>query len=136
MEENNGTSLLRAWLLVLVSLADDVLVLALVFLGLWYFDIRITWTIILVIAAAMIGFFFLMHKAVVPALQRRRVTGREGMIGLTGRATRTLDPSGTVIIQGEYWQAASIEGKIEPGDRVEVTGISGLKLEVRRKRDG
>ena len=29
--------------------------LALVFLGLWYFDIRITWTIILVIAAGIIA---------------------------------------------------------------------------------
>ncbi len=123
---------LRAWLLVLASLIDDALVLVLVFLGLWYFHVRITWVIILVIVVAMAGFIVLMHKAVVPALRRRRITGREGMIGLTGRVAQALDPAGTVIIKGEYWQARSVEGKIEVGERVEVVRIDGLKLEVRK----
>ena len=133
MEKKNETSLLRAWLIVLVSLLDDAAVLALVFLGLWYFHVEITWTIILVLALAIIGFFFIMHKAVIPSLRRRRVTGREGMIGLTGRVTQSLEPAGMVMIGGEYWQARSIEGKIEMGEEVEVVGINGLVVEVRKK---
>lgn len=132
MAKKNDTSALRAWLLVLASLIDDALVLTLVFIGLWYFHVRITWQIILVIVLAMAGFIVLMHKAVVPALRRRQVTGREGMPGQTGRVTQALDPAGTVIIKGEYWQARSIEGKIEVGEKVEVVRIDGLKLEVRK----
>lgn len=124
----------KAWLLVLASLIDDALVLVLVFLGLWYFHVKITWQIILVIVLGIAGFIVLMHKAVVPALRRRQITGREGMPGQTGRVTQALDPAGTVIIKGEYWQARSIEGKIEVGKEVEVVGIDGLKLEVRKLR--
>jgi len=132
--KKNEISLLRAWLIVLASLIDDALVLALVFVGLWYFHVKITWTIILVIALAIIGFVFIMHKAVIPSLRRRRVTGREGMIGMTGRVTQPLEPNGMVLIKGEYWQAKSAEGKIEIGEHVEVVGIDGLEVEVRKKR--
>jgi membrane-bound serine protease (ClpP class) len=133
MQKKNETSLLKAWLFVLASLVDDALVLVLVFLALWYFHVRITWTIIMVIAVAMIGFVFLMHKAVVPALRRRKVTGGEGMIGMTGRVTQPLAPKGMVEIKGEYWQATSIEGKIDSSEIIEVVGIHGLMLEVRKK---
>jgi membrane-bound ClpP family serine protease len=136
MQDKDKISPMRAWLIVLASLADDALVLVLVFLGLWYFHVRITWVIILVIVLAMAGFIILMHKAVVPAMRRRKVTGGEGMIGMTGRVTQPLAPKGTVIIKGEYWQARSVEGKIKKGETVEVVGMEGLKLEVRRKQRG
>jgi membrane-bound ClpP family serine protease len=134
MPDKDRVSPLKGWLLVLASLADDALVLTLVFLGLWYFHVRITWTIILVIAVAIVGFALIMHRSVVPALRRRRVTGREAMIGVRGRVTRPLDPKGMVSIRGEYWQAMSLEGKIETGKDIEVVGIKGLELEVREAR--
>jgi membrane-bound ClpP family serine protease len=133
MPKNSETSILKAWLFILASLIDDALVLALVFLGLWYFHVRITWVIIMIIAMGMVVFVFIMHRTVVPAMRRRKVTGREGMLGMTGRVTQALDPKGMVDIKGEYWQARSVEGKIERGEVVEVVGIEGLKLEVRRK---
>jgi membrane-bound ClpP family serine protease len=136
MQKKSETSLLRAWLIVLASLLDDALVLVLVFLALWYFHVEITWTIILVIVLVMAGFILLMHKAVVPALRRRKITGREGMIGMTGRVTRSLDPKGMVEIKGEYWQAKSIEGRIKRDETVEVVAIDGLKLEVKKKAGG
>jgi membrane-bound serine protease (ClpP class) len=42
-----------------------------------------------------------------------------------------LDPSGKVFIRGEHWNAVSIE-TIPRGARVEVTGVEGLQLRVRR----
>jgi membrane-bound ClpP family serine protease len=136
MPKKSETSILKAWLFILASLIDDALVLVLVFLGLWYFHVRITWAIIMIIAMGMVAFVFIMHRAVVPAMRRRKVTGREGMLGMTGRVTQTLDPKGMVDIKGEYWQARSVEGKIERGEEVEVVGIERLKLEVRRKQRG
>ena len=102
---------LKAWLMVLASLIDDAAVLVLIFLGLWYFHVKITWPLILLIAVVMAAFVFIMHQAVIPSLRRRKVTGAEGMIGAIGIVTETLKPVGTVKIKDEYWQAKSIEGR-------------------------
>jgi membrane-bound ClpP family serine protease len=123
----------KAWLLVLVSLLDDAALLALLFLALWFFHVKITGTIILVILVVVAIFFIIMHRAVVPALRRRKVTGAEGMIGQTGKVTQPLLPRGMIKIKDEYWNAISMDGDIEAGGEVEVVGISGLVLEVKRK---
>jgi len=133
MSKKGETSALKGWLLVLASLADDAAVLALLFLGLWYFQVKITWLIILIIVVATVVFVIIMHQAIVPSLRRKKVTGGEGMIGVAGKVTQPLRPKGVVKIQDEYWQAESIEGDIGAGEGVEVVGIEGLKLEVRRK---
>jgi membrane-bound serine protease (ClpP class) len=126
-------STLKAWLIILVSFLDDAAILALIFLGLWFFHVKITWTIILIIGLLMVSFAFIMHKAVIPILRRRRVTGAEGMIGMTGMVTEACRPKGRVKIKDEYWQAKSVEGYIEAGEKIEVVGIDRLSLEVRRK---
>jgi membrane protein implicated in regulation of membrane protease activity len=133
MTKKGETSLLKAWLLVLVSLIDDAIVLALVFLGLWYFHVKITWVLILIIALVMVAYVFIMHKAVVPALRRKKVTGIESMVGMVGRVTEPLAPVGTVKVKDEYWKARSLEGNIAAGEEVEVVGIAGLSLEVKKK---
>jgi membrane-bound ClpP family serine protease len=133
MNNKGEISALKAWLMVLASLADDIVVLVLIFLGLWYFHVKVTWLLILLIAVIMAVFVFIMHKAIVPSLRRRKVTGAEGMIGMLGHVTEALSPAGTVMIKGEYWQAKSMEGEIEVGGMVEVTKMDGLRLEVKRK---
>jgi membrane-bound serine protease (ClpP class) len=126
-------STLKAWLIVLASFIDDAAILALVFLGLWYFHVRITWVLILIIALVMISFVFIMHRAVIPSLRRKKVTGAEGMIGMTGKVTESCRPKGTVKIKDEYWQAKSVEGDIGVGENIEVIRIDKLTLEIRRK---
>jgi membrane-bound ClpP family serine protease len=133
MNKKGEISALKAWLIVLASLIDDAAVLALIFLGMWYFHVKITWPLILLIAVIMAAFVFIMHKAIVPSLRRKKITGAEGMIGAIGKVTEPLNPAGTIKIKGEYWEARSIEGDIEVGSTVEVTKIDGLHLEVKRK---
>jgi membrane-bound serine protease (ClpP class) len=66
--------------------------------------------------------------------QRTRVSlGAEGMIGEIGVARHRLAPEGTVVVRGEYWNADS-EDLVDAGERVEVTGVDGLRLRVRRAR--
>jgi membrane-bound serine protease (ClpP class) len=124
----------KAWLIVLVSFLDDAVILALIFLGLWLSHVEITWPLILIIGLVMVAFVFIMHKAVVPSLRRKKLTGNEGMIGMIGKVTEPLNPQGTVKIKDEYWKARSTEGDIVIGEEVEVVGIMGLSLEVRKKR--
>jgi membrane protein implicated in regulation of membrane protease activity len=125
-------STLKAWLIVLVSFIDDAAILALVFLGLWFFKVKITWMIILIVALVMVAFVFIMHKAVIPSLRRRRVTGAEGMFGMTGTVTETCRPKGRVKIGDENWQAKSVEGNIDIGEDIEVVGIDRLVLEIKK----
>ncbi len=66
---------------------------------------------------------------------RRRVPARlgvEGMIGAVGTARDRLAPAGTVLVHGEYWTAET-DGTIDAGTPVEVTGVDGLRLRVRRR---
>jgi membrane-bound serine protease (ClpP class) len=123
----------KAWLMVLFSLLDDVIVLVLIVLGLWYFRVKVTWPLALVIGLLVVAFAFIMHRAVIPSLLRKKLTGREGMIGMVGRVTEPLNPDGTVIIKGEYWKARSAAGVIGLGEEVEVVRVVGLTLEVRKK---
>jgi membrane-bound serine protease (ClpP class) len=63
-------------------------------------------------------------------LRRYRVrTGVEGLIGSTGEVIETCDPRGRVRLRGEIWHArCSSLAKV--GERVTVTGVDGLTLEV------
>ena len=133
MTKKSETSVMKAWLIVLVSLLDDAAVLALIFLGLWFFHVKITWTIILVIGLVIVAFVFIMHKAVIPSLLRKKVTGTEGMMGMVGKVTEPLEPEGTVKVMDEYWKAKSVDGNIGISEEVEVVRIEGLNLEVKRK---
>jgi len=61
-------------------------------------------------------------------------TGIAGMIGQVGRAQTAISSRGTVFVRGELWRARS-RMKIEPGEPVQVTGLSGLTLEVEPNSD-
>ena len=115
MDKKGEMSVLKAWLIIAASLIDDAVILALIFIGLWLFHVEITWWLILIIVVIMVVFIFIMHQAVVPAIRRRKVSGAEGMIGMIGKVTESLNPSGTVKIKGEYWKAKVIKGEIEIG---------------------
>jgi membrane-bound serine protease (ClpP class) len=45
-------------------------------------------------------------------------------------------PDGHVAVRGELWEARSEDGEpLEPGEEVEVVGLEGLALVVRRARE-
>ena len=123
----------KVWPIVLVALLDDIAALALVFIVLWIFKVKITVPLIIVIGLVFGTFIFIVHRAIIPSLRRRKMSGAEGMIGLTGEVTKELSPKGTIKVMGEYWQAKSVADEIDIGEDVEIVGINGLKLEVRRK---
>jgi membrane-bound serine protease (ClpP class) len=87
-----------------------------------------------VVALAVVtGLFFAFAVAKVAQAQRRpAVTGREGLIGQLALARTILDPSGTVLIKGELWEATAQDGPIGLGETVEVMGVEGFHLQVKR----
>ena len=124
---------LKPWLIVLVALIDDIAALALVFVILWAFHVDIP-VYLLVIIGILAGIVvFIIHRAIVPSLRRRKVTGKEGMMGEVGEVAKTLKPQGVIKVRDEYWQAESENGNISRGEEVEIIGINGLTLKVKHK---
>lgn len=88
---------------------------------------------IIVSSTAVTAFFFLAVLGLGLRAQRRKVvTGVEGLIGAIGQSLNVLDPSGTVMLQGEIWNAESIAGKIDQGEKVVVRAMKSLKLYVEK----
>jgi membrane-bound ClpP family serine protease len=63
----------------------------------------------------------------------KTVTGKEDLQGQTALVKERLDPEGTVLFQGEYWNAVSRSGRIEPGEEVIIEQVVGLKLYVTKR---
>ena len=123
-----------SWLKVMVLLLDNVVALILIIFILRYFKIEIPLPII-VIAAILIGtLLFIQLRAIIPDFRRKPVTGQDRMIGLKGRVTKTLSPTGNVAVEGEHWKAKSVNDDVIGADEsVEVMEVNGLILLVSRK---
>jgi membrane protein implicated in regulation of membrane protease activity len=68
-------------------------------------------------------------------LRRYRVrTGIEALVGSSAEVIEVCDPRGRVRFRGEIWHA-ECASRAEVGDRVTVTGVHGLTLEVERAPD-
>jgi len=85
------------------------------------------------VTAGVTAFAIFVVGAIIRGQRRRKATGAEGMIGETAIAKTPLDPTGTVLAQGELWTAASEGGKVAPGEEVIITKVEALKLWVTKK---
>ncbi len=87
-----------------------------------------------VIVPSVLGtalFFAFVVGMAARTLGKKPVTGSEALIGMHGVVRSDLAPVGSILIHGELWKAQS-EETIRHGDQVEVTGVDGLQLRVRR----
>jgi membrane-bound serine protease (ClpP class) len=85
------------------------------------------------VAVGFTAFAVFVVGAIIRGQRRRKATGAEGMIGEKAIAKTPLDPTGTVLTQGELWTAASEGGKVAPGEEVIITKVEQLKLWVTKK---
>ncbi len=66
---------------------------------------------------------------VIRARANKAVMGPNALVNQIAEARTPLAPSGTVFLQGEYWNAES-EAPVEKGGQVRVVSVEGLKLHV------
>jgi membrane-bound serine protease (ClpP class) len=93
--------------------------------------IRVGLHLILPAAIVTALFFAFVVGAGIRAQGRKKQTGWEGMIGKVGVVKLPLAPRGTVLVNGELWDAVG-EGDIEKGARVQVKVVEGMTLRVTR----
>lgn len=92
--------------------------------------LQISWTVILPVVGVTALFSLVLVGIGVRAMRRRPATGREELIGLVGIVKRAVAPHGQIAVHGELWEAVS-EQPIHPGEEAEVTGVDGLRLQVK-----
>jgi membrane-bound serine protease (ClpP class) len=95
--------------------------------------VALPWSLVLGVGGTVGALVLLIGTLVVRAQRTRPVLGAEGMVGAVGVAHGALRPAGTVLVHGEYWSAES-DDEVVDGEPVEVTGVDGLHLRVRRAR--
>jgi membrane-bound serine protease (ClpP class) len=64
------------------------------------------------------------------ARSQKQITGPAAMIGATGVTATSINPDGTVMVRGEYWQAHS-EAEIAQGKPIIVEAMRDFTLLVR-----
>ena len=126
-------STIKDWLKVLVLLLDEAAAVVVVLLVLWVLKIEIPLPVAIVAALLLGAVAFIIHKAVIPTLHKKQITGAEGLIGTEGEVIESLTPGGVVRINDEYWKAKSAGEDIAVGEEVEILKVTGLKLLVKRK---
>lgn len=99
-----------------------------------YLQFSITTQIISFILITLI--FVLISRPLYRKLNRNNVdkkSNTERLIGLKAKVTDDMDSHkiGTINVNGEIWNAISNE-KIRKGEEVEIIGIEGVKLKVKK----
>jgi membrane-bound serine protease (ClpP class) len=86
--------------------------------------------------AVALGLFVLFVLVNIVRIRRMPAQmGSETVVGRTAVARSEMKPSGFVMIDGEYWTAESEDGVVQPGERVVITEIKGLKLKVKKEAE-
>ncbi len=95
-------------------------------------QLRVSPWLLITMTVLIVGFFGLALGAGVRAHRRQALMGEQALLGRRGVAQTALDPSGVVWLLGEEWTALAEDGPIEPGAKVDVLSVDGLRLRVRQ----
>jgi membrane-bound serine protease (ClpP class) len=84
-------------------------------------------------AAGIAACFLLVGRAALESTRAPVATGAEALRGRVGVAVSDLAPSGTARVDGELWNAVAEEAPIRAGEEVQIVGVDGIRLQVRRR---
>ncbi len=94
--------------------------------------VKISRSVIISATAVSAVFFLVVVGFGIKAQRRKVVTGIEGLVGEIGEAMETLSPTGTIKVHGEIWNAESLAGIIDKGEKVTIKELKNLKLYVEK----
>ncbi len=88
--------------------------------------------LIIGVSAGITAFSVFIVGAIIRGQRREKATGREGMIGKAATARTPLSPRGTVLAEGELWDAVAEGDAVAPGEQVTILAVDHLQLRVRK----
>jgi membrane-bound serine protease (ClpP class) len=94
--------------------------------------VKISRGVIIGATVASALFFLFVIGFGIRAQRRKGVTGVEGLVGNIGEVVETLSPVGVVKVHGEIWNAESLAGTIDRGEKIRIKEIKNLKLFVEK----
>ena len=99
-------------------------------------DLQVNRWLIAGVAAGMAALVLVIGRALLRARREPVAMGAPALVGRVGVAESRLAPLGTVRVDSEVWSATQIDGEvaIAPGEPVEIVGLEGVILRVRRPR--
>ena len=121
---------------VVSTLLEEAVLVAVVLWGLPQIDIYIPLPGLITLMVLWAAFAVFTYRVGSRALRRKPVVDLLPMVGSRGKVTSPLVPEGFVRIKGELWEAKSVAGEIETGEKVTVVGQDGMKLVVRKSGAG
>ncbi len=92
---------------------------------------RVSLSVIIPAVVVSAAFFIFAVTRAINARLKKPTTGMEGLIGEVGIASTPIAPEGKVSIHGEFWNASS-DQPIETGVKVQVIGVTNLRLKVKK----
>ena len=99
-----------------------------------YFVVGVVFLVLLLaliagVAVGSAGFLIFVLGMMIKSRRRAVVSGREQMIGARGEALDDFEREGWARVQGETWRVKSA-APVKAGERLSVTGLEGLILQV------
>jgi membrane-bound serine protease (ClpP class) len=90
----------------------------------------LSWSVIISAVVITSLFFLFIIGLGLKAQRAKPITGLEGMIGKLGETITELNPTGRVRVHGEIWNAKTLTGIIQAGEKIKVTAVQNLTLQV------
>jgi membrane-bound ClpP family serine protease len=87
-----------------------------------------------ILGIGVVALIVFVVKWVIKAHQAQVGAGREEMVGRTAVVKQALNPRGTVLVEGERWEAEAEEGRIKVGEEVVISRVEGLRVYVTKKQ--
>jgi len=87
-----------------------------------------------ILGVCLVVFSYFAVRWVIVAHQRQIAAGKEEMVGRTAVVVEALNPKGTVLVEGERWEAVSEESRVKQGEEVVITRVEGLRVYVTKKQ--
>jgi membrane-bound ClpP family serine protease len=123
----------RLIIALITSLLDEVLIIGVLIWGLPRLGIIIPVPVVVIVVLLFALYATVTFKLGSRILRMKPLAGLTDFKGVTGQVVRTLNPKGLIKIEGELWEARSLDGTIETGKDVVVVNQTGLKFEVKIK---
>jgi membrane protein implicated in regulation of membrane protease activity len=122
----------RLIIAVITTLLDEAIIIVLILWGLPRLGIHLSIPALVVIGVLWIGFAILLYLSGSKVLRKKPLSGLTDLIGFKGTAVTSISPKGMVRVNGELWQAISMEGNIQEGENIIIEKQDRLKLIVRK----